>query len=556
MKSRKIAVIMAAAIAAGAILGACTSTEGNTTNATAGDTKAAQSGQSGEGKAKENASNSADAESVTLTVFDKNSKSYKWDDRIAKEVTKRTGVHIEIQNPTGDPKEKLALLLAGQDYPDIVLMDRGDEIVKKYIDAGALIELDDLIETQGPNIKEMYGDTLNRIKYKDGHNYYLTNWYGPDPDPVAGFIMRYDMMVESVGKERADSDEPFTQQELLDILKEYKEKHPQVDGSEFIGMTMNGNERNYFNTLKGMYGIKTYYEKDGSLYHETRDPNYLKMLKFINQMYLDGTLDKEWVVNNTNLFTQKLAAGNVMGALCAYWDVTDANTSLKSTHGEDSFFAAYKVLGEGVAKDQTTSGGRSSLGWDAIGITNNCKDVDAAMRLINFLASQEGQDLLLWGIEGEDYTVTDGKYTPNQELYDNFKKDYTKTMEKSGICKWTWFVNNKVHDDGTPNRLPSIRTENDKATNIAWQNLTDTYWDTSIYDDLTPAANSPQGLMAQKVKDVYEQSFPKIVNAASSEEAENLYHQMITEMEAAGLKDVEAVITANYEERKELWGID
>jgi len=545
MKKRKLATLLAVAVTAGTMLTAC----GKPTENTTGDTTAALTEQNGEGEAGGNPT-------VTLTVFDKNSKSYKWDDRIAQEVTKRTGVNIEIQNPTGDPKEKLALLLAGQDYPDIVLMDRGDEIVKKYIDAGALIELDELIETQGPNIKEMYGDTLNRTKYKDGCNYYLSNWYGEDPEPVAGFIMRYDMMVEIVGQERADSDEPFTQQELLDILKEYKEKHPEVDGNEFIGMTMNGNDRNYFNTLRGMYGIKTYYENDGKLFHETRDPNYLNMLKFVNQMYLDGTLDKEWVVNNTNLFTQKLATGNVMGAICAYWDVGDANTSLKSTHGEEAVFVGYKVLGNGITKEQTTSGGRSSLGWDAIGITNNCKDVDAAMRLIDFLASQEGQDLLLWGIEGEDYTVTDGKYTPNQELYDRFKEDYTKTMEESGICKWTWFVNNKAHDDGTPNRLPSIRKEDDRATNMAWQNLTDTYWDTSTYDDLTPDANTPVGLMNQKVKDIYEQSFPKIVNASSAEEAEALYHQMLTEMEAAGLNEVEEAITANYEERKVLWGLE
>ena len=53
----------------------------------------------------------------------------------------RTGVTINLISPTGDPAEKLSLMLAGQDYPDIVLMDRGSDIVNQYIEAGALIDL-------------------------------------------------------------------------------------------------------------------------------------------------------------------------------------------------------------------------------------------------------------------------------------------------------------------------------------------------------------------------------------------------------------------------------
>ena len=76
--------------------------------------------------------------------------------------------------------------------------------------AGALLPLNDLIDKYGPDVKEMYGETLNKSRYTDGKNYYLNNWYGEDPDPVAGVLMRYDYLCEIVGKDRADSDEPFT----------------------------------------------------------------------------------------------------------------------------------------------------------------------------------------------------------------------------------------------------------------------------------------------------------------------------------------------------------
>ena len=161
---------------------------------------------------------------VTLTFFDKNSGSNTFDDPVALAIQERTGVTVQVENPTGDPLEKLNLMLTGQNYPDIVLMDRGNEIVNRYIEAGALIPLNDLIDEYGPHIKEMYGDVLTKSVYSDGKNYYLNNWYGVDPDAVAGVLMRKDLLAEIVGEERANSNDPFTQSEYLDILKQFKEK--------------------------------------------------------------------------------------------------------------------------------------------------------------------------------------------------------------------------------------------------------------------------------------------------------------------------------------------
>ena len=87
--------------------------------------------------------------------------------------------------------------------------------------------MNDLIDEYGPDVKEMYGETLNKSRYTDGKNYYLNNWYGEDPDTVAGVLMRYDYLCEIVGKDRADSDEPFTQEEyrnrILHLLLQKKQ---------------------------------------------------------------------------------------------------------------------------------------------------------------------------------------------------------------------------------------------------------------------------------------------------------------------------------------------
>ena len=50
-------------------------------------------------------------------------------------------------------------------------------------------------------------------------------------------------------------------------------------------------------TLYGMYGMKWLYENGTGLQHRAKDPKYKDAVSFMNTMYTEGLLDKEWVVN-------------------------------------------------------------------------------------------------------------------------------------------------------------------------------------------------------------------------------------------------------------------
>ena len=492
---------------------------------------------------------------VTLTFFDKNSGSNTFDDPVARAIQEKTGVTVQVENPTGDPLEKLNLMLTGQNYPDIVLMDRGNEIVNRYIDAGALIPLNDLIDQYGPHIKEMYGEVMTKSVYSDGKNYYLNNWYGVDPDAVAGVLMRKDLLTEIVGEERANSNDPFTQSEYLDILRQFKEKYPTIDGKESIAVTLDAESKNYEGTLFGMYGMTTYYaDENNNIMHKAKAPRYQDAIGFMNTLYTEGLLDKEWVVNKKEQWTQKLSAGNVFSTFCSYWDPDSANTSLASTVGEDAKFYSYKVVADGVDPSETKYSGRSTLGWDAIGITSNCQNPEAAIKFIDFLVSEEGQYLMMWGIEGEHWDMVDGKHVPKQEIVDGFKTDFDNTKLETGIRKWTWFIKNGNGTDGSPYDVTKYETT--ELTDSANASFGESdRWDTADFTGLEPAGSSPEGLKWQKVKDVYDQNFPKMVNAADSAEANAVYESMLAQMEEAGLSEVEAYMSGQYQDRLKLWGM-
>jgi putative aldouronate transport system substrate-binding protein len=489
-------------------------------------------------------------EPITLTFFDQNTGD-AFTNPVAQEVTKRTGVTVEIQQPSGNPQEKLNLMLASGDLPDIILMTRGGDIVNKYIAAGAIIPLNDLIDKLGPNVKSQYGDVLQKTRYTDGKNYYLSNWYGMDNSPVFGVQMRKDILKE-LAPDKAEGGQPFTTDEFEQLLKDFKAKYPTIDGKTSIPLTLNAeNMGAVLGTFKGMWGMKTYYEDGGNLKFDVKDPKYREMILYMNKLYREGLIDPEWAVSKTQTWEQKLSNGAVFATASAYWDPGNANTALKKAGGEESQLYTYKVIAPGTDPSKTTFGPRSPLGWDAIAISKNNKHPEETMKFIDFLASEEGQYLLMWGIEGQTWDMKDGKHTPKPETLQALKDDWNAEVKKTGLQKWTWFVKNGLGTDGTPYHIGD--NNRGAVDNMAFKNLSDTVWDTSPYDNLGPEGGTPESLSYQKVQDIMKQSLTKIIISKSEQEAVAGFDAMLADMKSAGDEKLEAVLTDNYKKRQELW---
>lgn len=490
-------------------------------------------------------------EPITLTFFDKNT-SDAFDNPVAKKITEKTGINIEIQQPTGNPEEKLSLMLTSGDLPDVVLMDRRSDTVKKYIAAGALVQLNDLLDKFGPDITKMYGDVLTKSRYTDGKNYYLNNWYGIDPDPDRGINMRMDLLKELGYGEKAAKGDYFTQDEFIKILTDFKEKYSTA-GKPAIPFTINGEYmETVMSTFRGMYGMKTYYEDGDKILLSVRDPHYLEMVKFINQLYLKGLLDKEWAVNKEDIFKQKLSSGQVLASNGGL--PSDVNGIFLEDEGKDTNkqFYMFKVVAPGIDPSKTTFSPRSSLGWDAIGITVKNKHPEETIKLFNYLASEEGQYLLMWGVEGVHWDMVNGKHTPRPEIIPGFKDNWAEYSKSTGIRKWSWFIKNGYGSDGTPYDLVT-KYDVDKITQHARISMANSTWDTAPYDNIGPAGGTQEALIEQKLKDIMDSGFSKMVYAKSSAEVDAEYQKMLGELAANKANVVEDLYTKNYKAQLALW---
>jgi putative aldouronate transport system substrate-binding protein len=510
-----------------------------------------------EPKTSTSGSSADDKSPIKFTIFDGNHPDGgTFDDVVGKEIAARTGVTLEYMPTSGDANQKLNLMLASNDLPDLVQVGRGSDPMNKYISSKAVIPLNDLIDKYAPNIKKVYGDTLKKTRSEDGKNYYLADWFNStvQKELVFGFLMRKDYLTQlGVNQDKIDGTTPFTADEFEELLKSFKAKFPKVNGQNSIPMTY---WQENFNgggllTFEGMYGLKTFtVDSDNNLKTNYRDPKFLEMLKYMNKLQREGVVDQEWPANKKALWEQKLTSGAVFCTPDAYWNPGAVNAALKK-QSPDSQFYPYKVVAPGVEASQTTYGPTSVLGWDGCMITKKNEKPERAIKFLDFMSSEEGQFLTQWGIEGTHWDMVDGKHVPKADALEKFTSDpnFSKT---SGIRKYALVFKGGLSEEGTPYDM-AYRYKRDEIATHAIKALGDTAYDTSAFDNLGPTAGTPESLMGTKVSDIANTGITKIILAKSEEDAVSLYNTMMSDMENAGLSKIEQIESENYKKRLELW---
>ena len=94
-----------------------------------------------------------------------------FEDPVAKEITDRAGIKLKVEYPVGEYEQKITLMIASGEYPDLIFHKGAGP----FVEAGAFIDLTPYIEQYGDNIKKLYGSYLKRLRYnsEDKSIYFL-----------------------------------------------------------------------------------------------------------------------------------------------------------------------------------------------------------------------------------------------------------------------------------------------------------------------------------------------------------------------------------------------
>jgi putative aldouronate transport system substrate-binding protein len=186
------------------------------------------------GGSQSQAANSDPRYPITISLFSQEpSAEPPADNKIMKYIKDKLGVTFNWDILVGDIAQKRGVMIASGDYPDLIGINE-----THFIDAGALIPLEGLIEQYGPNIKAHYKDSWEQLKSPDGHIYYLINWgviHGEVHSPYYGDTAFWTQkaVLKEFGYPRVT-----TLDEYFDMLIKYKEKYPTINGAPTIPFTI------------------------------------------------------------------------------------------------------------------------------------------------------------------------------------------------------------------------------------------------------------------------------------------------------------------------------
>ncbi|HZG57439.1 extracellular solute-binding protein [Paenibacillus sp.] len=486
----------------------------------------------------------------------------RWGTPITDVIEAKTGVRLEYELTIGEQFQRWDLWLAGNDYPDIVVLD--PKYTARYKEAKAIIPLNDLIDKHGPNIKEKYGEYFNLLKDENGDIYSLysvKNAQEAPADSSGNFIVQYDVLRE------AGYPLVRTFDELYELIRAYAERHPEIDGNETIGFgaymhgwTMKHAFNNPVIFAKGYPDHGNYtIDATGEVQYNPVSEDTKTYYRFLNKLYLEGLFDREAFSMDERAFNAKVAQGRVLAAYAPSWMIGEAEKALRAAGKPERAYAHLPIYFEANAVDRSNAITPTSAGNFQWAISAKAKQPERIIQMIDFLFSDEGQILTQWGIEGEDYTVVGGKRTIDPELLERRRTDLNVDYERgfksvaTGDHMWFGIGHGARLGDGdyaTPLTKDYVRASYDETTKEVLNAYGKQVWADFLPPvekvpgflwQLTPPADTK--VEEQRMDDTWRKHVPNIVMAPNETEFEAAWSAFVAEEEAAGVDKANAAYT-------------
>lgn len=558
MKKKRIcALLLTMAMTAGTLAGCGGGDDGGAV-VTDGGSAATDEGSSSDG---------ASGEAIELTFFSADAnQDDPWTDPVALAITEKTGVKLKTTRPVGgnDESEAVALMIAEQNFPDIIFA-KGS--AGNLIDAGVMMDMTDLIEEYGPNIKKLYGDEFEKLKQSaDDPSIYQFSAYA-----VGGEKFKHcgTAQIQWDALKAKDYKLPETLEEMEAMIKDYIAASPTTeDGLDRIGISLSTSDWHWMITLGNPAGFiadgapdngQWIITDDNKAMYKFRSEKEREYFRWMCRMYNEGILDPDFATQTHEDYIAKIASGRVVALFDSDWDYQDGEKVLKADGKYGSTYAGLPLTMDKETKCASLMYQGLTTGT-GVGITTSCKDPVAAIKFLDFLCSDEGQVLNKWGIEGTNYFLDDEghRYRTEEEIKQSQEdQDYQK---KTGVGFHNYPF--PTYGDGIEDPTGSTYTTTSKDAVIAEYNEEEKAaceaWGVQLLVDMFPQADefktpdySPLWAyatpiefteIADKLDEVSWSALIKCVTGSEMAFDEN-YDAMIAELEATGMSEAEQMMT-------------
>lgn len=484
----------------------------------------------------EESANVSDEGVVTLDWWTDFSWYYSdnWEGIIPEEITRATGVACEVTRAADSGQ--LNLMIASGELPDIIWCDNGSGAVDRLCDSNLCYSYNELIEQYGidweVSPERIYVARTHNIDEADENFYTILQNYLSEEDwadnevgcpiNIAGLYYRKDIW------EELGCPEMNTVEQIKEVMAMVKDKYPdmQVINAGNSGWRLGG----FANWFDAGGNTDFRYDKDGNVAYGATLEGYHDYMKCMNEFFRNGYFTEESLALTVEADAQQQATS---GKSFIYeWNarptwLEELNTKTREVIPE----AEWAFLS---IPDDAKEIPYSQSGWAGLFISKNCKDPEAAIRLIAYLNSEQGQKLSLWGREGIDYEMDQNGVPQFSEEWKEANKDITVMSE---LYNPNYFCTTELHEilqyySGVDQEVIDMFTRNaDKIKMNLELSLA------------APKTTSDAGIIYSKIKEASGAETTKLITAATEEEFEKLFEEYMELLDKIGVQELNKNVT-------------
>lgn len=367
---------------------------------------------------------------------------------VMQEITKRTGIKLNIQYTPGDSDAKvLASQLAAGTIPDMIIT---------YLDNSTRPEFPLLLKAAK---EEMFADVSQYMKDSKVYSKYAEPGYLPNDtyknvvfrEDFGGAVYLLQMAVDEVDRSLEYNPDDYylgrlyiqksiadslgidvmkinTTEQLYDLLVKIKEGNFKDDngnpvwplGPKYWGGSVDSLK---YAIADLEWGVSDGYniDKDGVIYHEAETEYVYDKINYVRKLLQEGLMNPEYFTMDSTRAEEVSKTKNsaIIGDVHNYQEIIYAT--------ED--WIPLGPINDIQGDNKQVTNGKTARGCMAI--SAEAENPEEIFKFIDFLSTEEGQLLCEYGVEGVSYNMVDGKPVLTDEV-----------MEKLNAGDTDWLINN------------------------------------------------------------------------------------------------------------------
>ena len=323
-----------------------------------------------------------------------------------------------------------------------------------------------------------------------------------------------------------------------------------------------------------MNTTETVYDFDQKKFIDiTTDYAFKDGLKFFNQCYLEGVLDKESITDYYDTYSKKMSQGMALSNFFMNWEQDAWNSTLKQNNADFRYIPMPIMLQSQIDKGEAKTYCAPSIAIaSSNSFTKNAKFPERLMNVLNYLSTEEGLVRMGWGEEGIQYTVVDGKRIPTADFYAKSTSDpnygYTFSIDNqlgfyNGLDTKGQALGIQYDADVLAHRADPIVSATMQS--YGWKSIKDMYYSNKNFKfvyglpvdlkQVAPALTDDQTKQVEKINGSLDNYIIPLVTAKDDATFNQLFDEMMQKRKDLGEAQFVDIVNTNYSALCQKYGI-